>query len=359
MKDDSKSFEYRSDSISERLSRLEKSVDSLSAANRRIEERLSALEGKLTENFETVSGFLRLVAANQLMILQEAYDPDATTDSGMTAAGVRQKETDAARLPADVQRNNKPKLSLSSAAKVADKEAVAKAAQPKAPASSKSIGYSLLQAKATKSLSSSSDAKPAVYPLHRWSAEDLCIGDRFEFGRYPQDQYGVLMPIVWMVLARDSYGLLVIAENGLAYEPYNDSFSSINWFSCSLRRWLNDKFFFRAFNERERFRIPLCRCVNNPGLPSEDRVFLLSADEASCFFAFDKERRAKPTDFALSCSSVGNSGGNASGYCWWWLRSTNVSNNALFIDSGGGINNSGTDVCSRNCTVRPVIRITI
>ncbi len=47
------------------------------------------------------------------------------------------------------------------------------------------------------------------------------VGDRFEFGRYPQGPNGEIKPIVWRVLHRDSKSLLVISERALDAKPYN------------------------------------------------------------------------------------------------------------------------------------------
>ncbi len=66
--------------LSDNVMEQGKTADDVNAAIRRIEKRLSLLEQKNNENFEVISGFLRLIAANQLMLLQEAYNLDDVSD---------------------------------------------------------------------------------------------------------------------------------------------------------------------------------------------------------------------------------------------------------------------------------------
>ena len=88
-------------------------------------------------------------------------------------------------------------------------------------------------------------------PIYNIYYANKQVGDRFEFGRYPQGANGEVWPITWRVLQRNSNGLLVIAEQGLDAKPYNEEFCDITWADCTLRRWLNGEFFNKAFNEQE------------------------------------------------------------------------------------------------------------
>lgn len=89
VKNTQSSINTRVAALSESISAQKKSAEAMSAATRRIEERLSSLERKFSENFEVLSGFMRLMAANQLMILQEAYSLDDSSNSRPTA-GINQ-----------------------------------------------------------------------------------------------------------------------------------------------------------------------------------------------------------------------------------------------------------------------------
>lgn len=108
---------------------------------------------------------------------------------------------------------------------------------------------------------------------------DKQAGERLEFGSYPQGPNGAVKPVTWLVLHRDSGGLLVISEQGLCIMPYNEAYRRMNWSSCSLRRWLNGEFIEDAFNEAEKSLIKTSRLSNNAGADTRDRVYLLSIDE--------------------------------------------------------------------------------
>ncbi|MBQ7528584.1 sel1 repeat family protein [bacterium] len=152
---------------------------------------------------------------------------------------------------------------------------------------------------------------------------DKQVGDRFCFGRYPQGPNGEIKPITWRVLRRDSDSLLVIAEMGLDAKPYNEEYKPITWADCTLRRWLNDEFYKKAFNEQEQSLIKKTALANNAGLSTEDNVFLLSVDEAESLFANRDDRCCKPTDYAVKNGAWQYNGDNVvyKENAWWWLRS--------------------------------------
>ena len=88
-------------------------------------------------------------------------------------------------------------------------------------------------------------------PIYNIYYANKQVGDRFEFGRYPQGPNGEIKPIVWRVLHRDSKSLLVISERALDAKPYNKKKCDITWADCTLRRWLNNEFVKKAFTEQE------------------------------------------------------------------------------------------------------------
>ena len=64
--------------------------------------------------------------------------------------------------------------------------------------------------------------------------------------------------------------------------------------------------------------------VTKGGKNTKDRVFLLSYAEAEKYFSSDFTRKCTPTDYAVRKGAVA---GKAD---WWWLRSTEVSDNIPF-----------------------------
>ena len=183
---------------------------------------------------------------------------------------------------------------------------------------------------------------------------DKRVGERFEFGRYPQGENGEIQPIVWRVLRRDPRSLLVISELSLDGKTYNDEFCEITWAECSLRRWLNGEFYNTAFNREERGAVVPGSVSNNAGPETEDRVFLLSTAEAESLFVGDDDRRSEPSFFAAANAIHAD----ASGCCWWWLRSRGgPANLAAVVNAGGCVDSGGLLVCSVVCAVRPAVNL--
>lgn len=182
------------------------------------------------------------------------------------------------------------------------------------------------------------------------------VGERFEFGRYPQGANGEAEPITWRVLRRDSDAMMVISEYGLDAKPYNEELESITWSKCTLRRWLNDEFLQKAFNPQEQSLIKVSSPSNNAGLSTDDRVFLLSIGEVKRLFADEKDRIAKVTAYAAKCGAYTY---NEDGITWWWLRSRGCDvSDAAFVNLVGFIGCRGL-VDRTSGSVRPAFRIAI
>lgn len=186
---------------------------------------------------------------------------------------------------------------------------------------------------------------------------DKKAGEHFEFGSYPQEADGKAELITWRVLRRESDALLVIAELGLTAKSYNKSNCDTTWGGCSLRAWLNGEFLKKAFTDQERSLIKVSHLSNNAGPATDDRVFLLSIEEAKSLFANNNDRVTKPTAYAVNNGAYVSDTFN--GNAWWWLRSHG--------DGGGcaaGVSSDGDINCGYYAyyivgSVRPVIRIAL
>lgn len=133
------------------------------------------------------------------------------------------------------------------------------------------------------------------------------------FGHYEQDgdESNGPEPIEWLVLSHEDDRMLLISRNILDYQAYNTEYAPVTWETCTLRQWLNEDFINAAFDASEQERI-LTVTNTNPdnamyggtegGNDTEDKVFLLSRDEADTLFADDEARAVDNCD-------------------WWWLRS--------------------------------------
>lgn len=160
----------------------------------------------------------------------------------------------------------------------------------------------------------------------------LKVGDKFYFGSYYE------RTLSWKVLKIQDHNALVIsADQIFITSPYHRLDGGTTWSDCTLRRWLNNDFTLKAFNQMERERIVPCDLNNEDnrrhktpgGTSTNDMVFLLSIDEAKKLFA------KKQKDIVQ-------------GY-WWWLRSPGcnsgyaaiVYNDSIIFDSGRRVSENG------------------
>jgi molybdate transport system substrate-binding protein len=125
------------------------------------------------------------------------------------------------------------------------------------------------------------------------------VGQRVEFGTWRGK------PIIWRVLTVEGGRALVVSEDILAVRQY-DSLgirSSTTWAESDIRAWLNGEFLDTAFTAGEQRTIDLSKLSNpdNPdygtegGADTEDKVFLLSIDEANRYFSGNSDRIANLT----------------------------------------------------------------
>ncbi len=123
------------------------------------------------------------------------------------------------------------------------------------------------------------------------------------FGSYEQDgnTKNGKEPLEWEVLGKDGNGILVATRYIIDYQPYNNENADVTWKTCTLRKWLNQKFYKTAFNEKEQAKIKTTKIENadNPysgidgGKSTNDKVFCLSLDEILKYYTmstFDESR---------------------------------------------------------------------
>ncbi|MCR4721377.1 MAG: DUF6273 domain-containing protein [Lachnospiraceae bacterium] len=192
-------------------------------------------------------------------------------------------------------------------------------------------------------------------------------GDTIKFGTYEQD-YPVdgKDPIEWVVLDKTKSGIVVMSKYALDCLPYNTERTDVTWETCTLRKWLNEKFYNAAFNKTEKSMIRKATVHNNDnpyygtegGNDTKDKVFLLSIEDA--FDYFDINLRCAPSRYAVAQGAIDNedfiTDDNKSA-CWWWLRSPgDGSDYAAFVYSDGYVYDDGADVFSSYVgAVRPVL----
>jgi len=146
-----------------------------------------------------------------------------------------------------------------------------------------------------------------------------------EFGAYPFKSNNKSIPIKWMVLKRENNKALLLSAYSIDVKPYNSrAKATVTWETCTLRKWLNEDFYDKAFSEEEKKRICLTDIDNSDdqanqttnGNYTEDKVFLLSVLEAKTLLTETIQRQMVWTPFARrkynTLSLISER---------WWLRS--------------------------------------
>lgn len=153
-------------------------------------------------------------------------------------------------------------------------------------------------------------------------------------------------PIQWRVLAkRGGRERLLFAENIVAQQPYHERYISMCWQQCSLRKWLNQKFYREAFSFQEQTQIMNTRLENLPNPESSvgsgpdtiDKIFVLSLDELDKYVPAEEDRIRKD---------------------WWWLRNVGDNNlSACSVYTDGSVYMRGINIHYKEGGVRPAMWI--
>ncbi|MCR5521723.1 MAG: DUF6273 domain-containing protein [Lachnospiraceae bacterium] len=206
-------------------------------------------------------------------------------------------------------------------------------------------------------------------------------GDTISFGAYEQDANikNGQEPIEWVVLSKTKSQLFVVSKYALDAVPYNFERKDVTWETCTLRKWLNDKFYNAAFNKEEKALIKTTTVENfdNPeyntpaGNDTKDKVFPLSMIDmiesdygfSEKYDTYDKNRRCAPTAYAIARnlwydSYYKTKDGEAP--CYWWLRSPGrYALSAARVSSYGHVDALGYEVNFVNYGVRPALIINL
>lgn len=210
------------------------------------------------------------------------------------------------------------------------------------------------------------------------------VGDIIEFGKYDQDNdtSNGLESVEWYVIdIKNDYAILM-SVYALDCKNYNNTNESVTWETCSLRTWLNDDFYNEAFNVNEKCIIRLTTLDNNSnpdsgisgGNSTQDKVFILSYDEAVSYFNADiNASRTNPFDYHLSCVPTDYAvRQGAEKYdnrslldpsndttCSYWFRTVGRSQNKAVDMYVGFISVTGSDVNCGHHGIRPCITVNL
>ena len=205
--------------------------------------------------------------------------------------------------------------------------------------------------------SSSSSSSAADAELERkWSVRNTVT-----YGAYEQDNVtgNGKEPIRWRVLKREGQKALLISEMNLERQPYDTSYSTVTWETCTLRTWLNSTFLDTAFSPAQQGAIltTTVRNEDNPkystdgGNSTQDRLFLMSIAEAEILFNGYADRKGSNTPYVSAQGAYDDDG-----YGWWWLRSPGFDlSSAAFVGTDGSVSRYGNGVSFSYNAVRPAL----
>ena len=199
----------------------------------------------------------------------------------------------------------------------------------------------------------------------------VSVGNIIEFGAYEQDNdtSNGKEPIEWQVLAKEDNKILVISKYALDAKPYNTEFENVTWETCSLRTWLNETFLDEAFSKAEKSMIQTTEVSadknpdysTDPGNATNDKIFLLSIDEANKYFA--SHENCPLTEYAIANGAFNNDNFRVDGpalTCCWWLRSTgSLQDLAADVSYYGEVDSYGIAVDYAHNAVRPAMWISL
>ncbi|MBE6602339.1 MAG: hypothetical protein E7637_07550 [Ruminococcaceae bacterium] len=194
------------------------------------------------------------------------------------------------------------------------------------------------------------------------------IGSLVTFGTYEQDSVydNGAESIQWIVLAKEDDKVLLLSEYALEETEY-DYNGNIVWKTSSLRAWLNDSFLSTAFTEAEKEQIvttsvtPSDIELEKGGAETNDKVFILSAEELEEYVLNAEQRCSKLSDYVYYRNSSSYWGGSS-----YWLRTPGPEREyyystyptALVVDSDGDIVTDGEFTDSK-MVVRPAMWVSI
>lgn len=181
--------------------------------------------------------------------------------------------------------------------------------------------------------------------LSRWG-----VGKTISFGRYRFSSSSLSKePIEWNVLDVQGDKALIITKNIIDFGAYDSKKTAVTWETSNARNWLNKIFYTEAFSEQEKSMILTSYVINsnnpkhktNGGNNTNDKVFLLSIDEANKYFKETSSFEAIVTDYAKKSGGYDRYA-NEYGYGYWWLRSPGKSVGfASYVYYYGGVSIDG------------------
>jgi|GEM_PF-1214091 len=170
----------------------------------------------------------------------------------------------------------------------------------------------------------------------------------------------------WRVLDVQGDRALLLTEDIIEKRCYNTELIGVTWEICTLRKYLNGKFF-RKFNGEERARIIEVNNVNKDnqwfgtkgGNNTKDKIFLLSIEETVKYFGDSGQLKNKNLESKYWIDDKYNNDRIAkyeNEELWWWFRSLgHYSYLAASVERNGSLDMRGGTVDDGEVGVRPAL----
>lgn len=182
------------------------------------------------------------------------------------------------------------------------------------------------------------------------------VGDKIEFGKYQQRTNSFeIDPIKWRVLAKDGKNVLLLSEDALDWRLFDEAGNSSSWESSSLRKWLNEDFYYDAFSADDRSKIVSTVVDNSRDGKTIDYVFLLSTEEVEKYFAREYDRKSWQTQYCVQRANEITGGYHIVTEARWWTRTKDDDGRGFIcVDEDGEFYDRFFD----SAAVRPAIWVT-
>ncbi len=165
------------------------------------------------------------------------------------------------------------------------------------------------------------------------------LGNTVTYGNYKG------RPLEWTVMEVSGKVRLLLANDNIAFQPFNLERDNTYWSTSHLRQWLNHDFINEAFTMAERMSIMISK-LKNPasrewntycGPDTKDKVFVFSHEEIDQYLP-------NPADRGLEE--------------WWWTRTMGyILLAAACVYTDGSVYDLGINIHEKHIGVRPAIRI--
>ena len=91
--------------------------------------------------------------------------------------------------------------------------------------------------------------------------------ETIRFGRYKTDA-NKTTPIEWFILNQEGGTALLLSKYILDLKKYHSEFEDVTWDKCSIREWLNNTFYNKAFYKKEK------EAIQTTLIETEDNYFV-------------------------------------------------------------------------------------